>query len=158
MEHLNGHHLNPDDQPLHIDPLPDPEGGEDELVMDMTDPDVAYLVGMTVVTFQEMGVETEVPEMQEQLQRIFKAYDEADDEFALAGDAIPVFVYMVYHIAQMIDDGELEAEGTEEFLDASEEFFTQMESAFPDIMEELLGDSDEDEDEDEEAEEDRGRS
>jgi hypothetical protein len=149
MNPHNGHELHPQDEGQQLPA--DPTADQDELVLDMTDPDVSYLVAMTVVVFQELEKQspetTEVPELQEQIHKIFELYEDADEEFVLEGDTIPVFVYMVYEIASLIDEGALQMEGTDEYMAAADDFLAQVEATFPDIMEDLLEEEDEDDDE-----------
>lgn len=152
MNPHNGHELHPQDEGQQLPAEHDlSDSGQDELVLDMTDPDVSYLVAMTVVAFQELEKQspetTEAPELQEQIHKIFELYEKSEDEFELTGDTIPVFVYMVYEIAALIDEGALEMDGTDEYMAAAEDFLAQVEAAFPDIMEDLMEDEDEDDEE-----------
>jgi hypothetical protein len=121
---------------------------EDEMALDMTNPEVSFMVGIVVTVFKDVQLDSVVPELQGQIQEIYTAYESAEDEFVLIGDAIPVFVYMVYQIAAIVESEEMELESSDEFLDAVDEFLAQVEDNFPELIEELEAGFNQEDDED----------
>lgn len=117
----------------------------DELSINLADPRYLYLVEVTLALFNPEAPElpADAPEeIRQVLAKLQQGLAEADDEFTLRDESIDLFAFMVYNAAQTIaaaDEQDNVPPGLEStrYLEAAEDFLTELEDLFPEILEEL---------------------
>jgi len=119
----------------------------DELALDLTDEPTALLADLTVAVLADTPAPTDVPELDEARTQLLAAHEQATDELVLVADAIPLFAGLVFELADHLATGahDLDALTAEAYLEAAEQFFADLDTAFPDLVAELQAeDTDED--------------